>query len=44
MDRNIEKQWEELEKHKMDEYDDKLRDKLMNEYDKKMHNSKVVKD
>lgn len=28
----------------MDEYDDKLRDKLMREYDKKMKNSKVVKD
>ena len=44
MDNNIEKQWEELEKQKMDEYDDKLRNKLMNEYDRKMQNSKVIKD
>jgi len=44
MDKHIENQWEDLDKQKMDEYDDKLRAKLMAEYDKKMTNSKVVKD
>ena len=28
--------WNELETQKMDEYDSKLRDKLMAEYEKKM--------
>jgi phosphopantetheine adenylyltransferase len=44
MDRHIEEQWMDLEKQKMEEYDEKLRNKLMTEYDKKMMNSKVVKD
>lgn len=34
----------DLEKQKMEEYDEKLRNKLMSEYEKKMMNSKVVKD
>ena len=44
MEKQIEGQWEDLERQKMDEYDDKLRTKLMAEYDKKMGNSKVIKD
>jgi len=32
MERHIEKQWEELEKQQMDEYDEKLRQKLLAEY------------
>lgn len=28
----------------MEEYDEKLRDKLMTEYEKKMVNSKIIKD
>jgi hypothetical protein len=44
MDKHIEKQWDDLEKQQMDEHDEKLRNKLMNEYDMKMTNSKVVKD
>lgn len=37
-------QWEELEKSKMDEYDDKMRQKLLEEYEKKMANQKVIND
>jgi hypothetical protein len=38
MEKRIEGQWEDLEKQKMEEYDDKLRSKLMEEYEKKMGN------
>lgn len=44
MERQIEQQWEELEKQKLNEYDDKLRAKLMEEYHKKMSNAKVIQD
>lgn len=40
----LQQQWDDLEKQKMEEYDEKLRQKLMEEYEKKMSNSKVVKD
>jgi hypothetical protein len=38
MDKELAAQWEELEQQKMEEYDDKLRQKLLNEYEKKMAN------
>ena len=44
IDKEINGQWEELEKQKMEEYDDKLRQKLLEEYDNKMVNQKVVND
>lgn len=37
-------QWEELEKQKMSEYDERLRAKLEKEYTKKMANAKMVQD
>lgn len=43
-DKMIEHQWQELEKQKMEEYDEKVREKLKDEYEKKMLNSKVIKD
>lgn len=42
MDREIELQWEELEKQKMEEYDERLRQKLEKEYHKKMKNSQMI--
>ena len=33
---NIEKQWEDIEKQKMEDYDEKLREKLMKDYERKM--------
>lgn len=39
-----EKEWNEFEKQKLDEYDDKLREQLEKEYFKKMDNAKVIKD
>mmetsp|Transcript_17757 Transcript_17757/g.12689 ORF Transcript_17757/g.12689 Transcript_17757/m.12689 type:complete len:94 (+) Transcript_17757:434-715(+) len=44
MERQIEKQWEELEQQRMEEHDEKTRTKLLQEYEKKMLNSKVIKD
>jgi len=44
MARQIELQWEELEKEKMNEHDEKLRNKLMAEYEKKIKNAQVVKE
>jgi hypothetical protein len=41
---DIEKQWEEVEKQKMKDYDEKLKAKLEAEYIKKMKNTKDVKD
>ena len=43
-DADIERQWRELEQQQLNEYDEKLRLKLMEEYNKKMANAKVVKD
>ena len=42
MQKEIELQWEELEKQKMAEYDERLREKLEKEYFKKMKNSASV--
>lgn len=42
--KNIEQNWEELEKQKMEEYDAKMRAKLEREYNKKMENAKAISD
>ena len=42
VDTEIEKHWEEVEKQKMQEYDEKTRAKLEDEYRRKMDNSKAV--
>ena len=39
---DIEKQWEDVEKQKMKDYDEKLKAKLEGEYIKKMKNTKDV--
>ena len=43
MDKNIEKQWTELEQRQLEEYDEKTRKKLEQEYKNKMDNAKVIK-
>ena len=42
--KEIDLQWEELEKQKMLEYDERLREKLEKEYHKKMKNAQNVQD
>jgi hypothetical protein len=42
--KEIDLQWEELEKQKMIEYDERLREKLEKEYHKKMRNAQNVQD
>lgn len=42
--KEIDLQWEELEKQKMVEYDERLREKLEKEYHKKMKNAQSVQD
>ena len=44
LQKEIELQWEELEKQKMQEYDERLREKLEKEYHKKMKNAQNVQD
>lgn len=44
IDRQLDKEWEELDKTKMAAYDDKVRQKLIDEYERKMSNSKVISD
>ncbi len=44
MKKVAEKEWNEFEKQKLDEYDEKLREQLEQEYMKKMENAKVIKD
>lgn len=39
LQKEIDLQWEELEKQKMQEYDERLREKLEKEYHKKMKNA-----
>lgn len=43
-DKEIEKHWEEIEKEKMQEYDEKMRAKLEEEYKVKQNNSQMVSD
>lgn len=42
VEKEIEKHWEDVEKQKMQEYDEKTRAKLEDEYRRKMDNSKAV--
>jgi hypothetical protein len=42
LNRQIELQWEELEKQKMQEYDERLREKLEKEYHKKQKNAESI--
>jgi len=42
--RQVDQNWEELEKQKMEEYDAKMRAKLEREYNKKMENAKAISD
>jgi len=42
LEKEIDLQWEELEKQKMVEYDERLREKLEKEYHKKMRNAQSV--
>lgn len=44
LQKEIDLQWEELEKQKMEEYDERLREKLEKEYHKKMKNAQNVQD
>lgn len=44
LEKEIDLQWEELERQKMAEYDERLREKLEKEYHKKMKNAKMVQD
>ena len=44
IERQIQAQWEELEQVKMEEYDEKMRQKLLDEYERKMANSKIIND
>lgn len=44
IEKQIQAQWEELEKVKMEEYDEKMRAKLLDEYEKKMANQKIIND
>ena len=43
LEKQITLQWEELEKQKMAEYDERLREKLEKEYKKKMKNAENIK-
>ena len=42
IDREIEKHWEEVEKQKMQEYDEKMKKKLEQEYNLRQENSKNI--
>jgi hypothetical protein len=42
VEKEIDLQWEELEKQKMEEYDERLRQKLEKEYHKKMKNAQMI--
>ena len=42
LEKQITLQWEELEKQKMSEYDERLREKLEKEYKKKMKNAENI--
>lgn len=42
IDNQVEGQWKELEKQQMDEYDQKVREKLRQEYEKKMKNQQDI--
>lgn len=44
LEKEIDLQWEELEKQKMQEYDERLREKLEKEYHKKMKNTQNIQE
>ncbi len=43
-EKHLEKQWEELDHAKMEAFDEKVKQKLIDEYNRKMANSKVISD
>ncbi len=43
-EKHITREWEELDKAKMEAFDDKIKAKLIDEYNRKMANSKVISD
>lgn len=44
IEKEISQHWEEIEKEKMSEYDEKMRAKLEEEYKTKMNNAKDISD
>jgi len=40
----VEQNWRDLEKQKLDEYDHKMREKLEKEYEKRQNNAKAISD
>ena len=42
--KEIDENWRDLEKQKLDEYDKKMREKLEKEYDKRQTNAKAISD
>lgn len=44
LDKEIDQQWQELEKQKMSEYDRRVQEKAMKEIAKKEQNSKLIQD
>lgn len=43
-EKRLEKEWEDLDKAKMEAFDDKVKQKLVDEYTRKMSNSKIISD
>lgn len=43
-EKRLEKEWEELDKAKMEAFDEKVKDKLVAEYDRKVANTKAISD
>jgi hypothetical protein len=43
-EKRVEKEWEELDLAKMEAYDEKMKQKLIKEYDRKMSNTKAISD
>lgn len=43
-EKRMEKEWEELDMTRMEAFDEKVKQKLIEEYERKMANSKVISD
>jgi hypothetical protein len=43
-EKRLEKEWEELDKAKMEAFDEKVKEKLVAEYDRKVANTKAISD
>lgn len=43
-EKRLDQEWEELDKAKMEAFDEKVKQKLIDEYNRKMANSKIVND